>query len=1191
MDSGDGSSVPRRRTRQQFLKYCVEFIEKRNKLNKNGNTTHSSTICCVDIGEDDHVSCGRKKRIKVEEKNTSCGGGDASMVRSLEKGKKKVDSAKKKFSPGTYESVMKRPFIQEISDSDSDDDDNDVEDDSEKEESDPDPDPDVIFIGDVAADSIVNSGSGSGSWSNVGSVGLRSGTLNEADDVISSTSSMCRTSERRKSEEHIDIEKSDDFVDPLKSQQKFTDTTDSSESESEASSDEDNDQPEDKDYRVHESSTSSSSQSDDIRSDCDDDYDGGKESEKDYLTTPTKNQNNEEGKGFDDIRSGSGDDYDESKESEDDDDLDLNCLAEQNNEKGKGSDYIRSGFDSDYDGRMESEDDDLSCSTKKKSKEEGNKESNGRLVQKHRGRAYLLRPRSLSKSKKKLLNHGSCSRPVLLSDDEGSKSSSSEEGCEAGESVQNAVVQKEQKDVVQKDRKIRKKILQDSEFLKFVVDSIINGDDHDKITSPEEKRQVPVKEPLPLIFRFEDEEPLPLEKQEWQKEIEDLFAEMDMCTLESCIGFTNSSVLPMQGSKVSDCQMGNHQLVLDEQIGLICKVCSHVHLEMKYIFPSFADRTRGRYGRKYFGDSSSLLDAGGFRYYDSSAVHDSAIYMEGTVWDLVPMNAKTTMYPHQREGFEFMWKNIAGDIILENLREPLSGSRGGCIISHPPGTGKTRLTIVFLQAFLKQFPKCRPVIIAPSNLLLNWEAEFKKWEVDIPFHNLNSKDFSFEEDEATVSVFHCLSRAGKRDPQLIRMVKLRSWAKSKSVLGISYDLFRILTGEDGDGYAKEIREILLKLPGLLVLEEGHTARNDQSLMWQALNKVETEKRILLSGTPFQNNIKELYNTLSVVSPKFAADLEHKWTSLSSCIDKNVRALEELRDMIAPLVHRCGENVKKESLPGIRDTVIHLKPTDLQKKLLKRIPENPGSFYNQNAVSLISVHPSLVANRSEFSDLESQLKERGCRLDPNAGVKMKFAVELIRLCDGLNERVIIFSQLLDPLKLIKEQLNSLFNWTIGREILYMDGKLDVKQRQISINSLNDPKSDVKVLLASIKACSEGISLVGASRVVLLDVLWNPSVEQQAISRAYRNGQTRVVHVYCPVTSKWEVDKIEQQTRKKYHSDVLLSRNEVNTCQMNPSYSLSDDNILEAMVQHESLRHIFEKLSHAPRVVPTTCFPAR
>ena len=86
---------------------------------------------------------------------------------------------------------------------------------------------------------------------------------------------------------------------------------------------------------------------------------------------------------------------------------------------------------------------------------------------------------------------------------------------------------------------------------------------------------------------------------------------------------------------------------------------------------------------------------------------------------------------------------------------------------------------------------------------------------------------------------------------------------------------------------------------------------------------------------------------------------------------------------------------------------------------------------------------------------------------------------------------------------------------------MDGKLDVNQRQILINSLNDPKCDVKVLLASTKACSEGISLIGASRVVLVDIHWNPSVEQQAISRAYRKGQTKFVHVYYQVTSKCEV----------------------------------------------------------------------
>ncbi|KAK4729996.1 hypothetical protein R3W88_022984 [Solanum pinnatisectum] len=184
------------------------------------------------------------------------------------------------------------------------------------------------------------------------------------------------------------------------------------------------------------------------------------------------------------------------------------------------------------------------------------------------------------------------------------------------------------------------------------------------------------------------------------------------------------------------------------------------------------------------------------------------------------------MYPHRRGGFEFMWNNIAGDINLERLRKPLSESKGGCIISPPP-------------------------------------VEFQKWAVDIPFHNLNNKDFSLKEDEGIVGVFHHLSDYAKK--------KFTPY----SVLGISYDLFRILTGENGEGYAKEIREILLKFPGLLFLEGGHTARNEHNL-----------KHILMSVTLFQNNIKEMY-TLCVVSPKFDTDLEQKWASLSNSIDKNV----------------------------------------------------------------------------------------------------------------------------------------------------------------------------------------------------------------------------------------------------------------------------------------------------------------
>ncbi|MCE3052175.1 hypothetical protein HAX54_051751 [Datura stramonium] len=123
---------------------------------------------------------------------------------------------------------------------------------------------------------------------------------------------------------------------------------------------------------------------------------------------------------------------------------------------------------------------------------------------------------------------------------------------------------------------------------------------------------------------------------------------------------------------------------------------------------------------------------------DFPQIQDSPIYGEGTVWDLVPMPKRQCILINVED--LSLGKTLLR-YILERLREPLSDSKGGCIISHPPGTGKTRLTIVFLQSFLKLFPNSRPVIIAPSNLF-NREAEFRKWEVDIPFHNLNSKDFS-----------------------------------------------------------------------------------------------------------------------------------------------------------------------------------------------------------------------------------------------------------------------------------------------------------------------------------------------------------------------------------------------------------------------------------------------------------------
>ncbi|KAG5591230.1 hypothetical protein H5410_041744 [Solanum commersonii] len=321
------------------------------------------------------------------------------------------------------------------------------------------------------------------------------------------------------------------------------------------------------------------------------------------------------------------------------------------------------------------------------------------------------------------------------------------------------------------------------------------------------------------------------------------------------------------------------------------------------------------------------------------------------------------MYPNRRGGFEFMWNNIAGDINLERLKEPLSESKGGCIISPPPSTRKTRLNIVFLQSILKMFPQCRP------------EAEFQKWAVDITFHNLNNKDFSLKEDEGIVGVFHHLSNSAKKNSHLMHMVKLKYWVKSKSVLVISYDLFRILTRENGEGYAKETREILLKFPGMLFLEEGHTARNEHNLVWKALKK---------------NSIKEMYNTLCVVSPKFATDLEQKWASLGSSIDKNKKCKE------------CKpSNARKAKLYKVSEKSIRFSVSTFLSACHRRLcsframcPSSrtirPDNFRRISPISLALSSPSSPmrpANKnSNFSRIFFQFFQRASVEDSNSNLE-------------------------------------------------------------------------------------------------------------------------------------------------------------------------------------------------------------
>ncbi|KAK9094977.1 hypothetical protein Scep_026446 [Stephania cephalantha] len=734
----------------------------------------------------------------------------------------------------------------------------------------------------------------------------------------------------------------------------------------------------------------------------------------------------------------------------------------------------------------------------------------------------------------------------------------------------------------------------------------------------ENRHDVP---PFPLDYIFEIEEPLE-EKTDYEKQLEPLWAEFDFALKSVELVSFNSSAIDnenahksnVKGDVATICQQGEHDLILDEEIGYKCTLCSFVKLEIKHVIPSMDAYSSERISRRYCSDAANIFWDGS--HFEEGVSESLSPELKGTIWERFP-NIRKKMYKHQQEGFEFMWRNLAGSINLEELNNPnVSEGVGGCVISHAPGTGKTFLAIAFMQTFMSVFEDCRPVIMAPCSMLLTWEEEFKKWNVNIPFHNLNAKEFSGKEDG---SILQLVGGGNSCSVESIRLVKLLSWTKGKSVLGVSYSLFEKQAGQkvvkDREGREKEvprdkigenIRKTLLEKPSLLVLDEGHTPRNEKSRIWQALRNIKTERRIILSGTPFQNNFYELYNTLWLVRPKFAnrisstkkvrhapsnllseKEAKGKWASLTNSIGKGSESmLLEIRSIIEPFVH-VHKGAILQNLPGLRDCVIGLHLTELQKELLEEAKGMKKQLELEHLVSVVTIHPSLFLTckphriQKHFYD---KIASETFKLDPSNGVKTRFLMELIKLSDTLNEKVLVFSQYIHPFSLIKDQLHQHFNWSEGVEVQQMDGKLNMENRQSLIKSFNDPSSKVRVLLASIKACREGISLIGASRVVLLDVVWNPSVVRQAISRAFRIGQNKIVYTYHLITSGTEErQKYCRQVQKSRLSKLVFTCSQGHVNEQNSSSVISGDKILETMIGNENLKDMFDKIEIITKTV--------
>ncbi|KAJ6814964.1 SNF2 domain-containing protein CLASSY 1-like [Iris pallida] len=665
-----------------------------------------------------------------------------------------------------------------------------------------------------------------------------------------------------------------------------------------------------------------------------------------------------------------------------------------------------------------------------------------------------------------------------------------------------------------------------------------------------------------------------------------------------------------------------HDCKFNEQIGMTCQLCNLVCTEIRDIAPRFF-RTDGWTSSLEKVERNTLqwmksctLESGSFDDAVPSLEMSPSEPCEN-VWALIP-DLRSKLHSHQKKAFEFIWGNIAGSLKPEEMNN-LSEITGGCVISHSPGSGKTLLMISFLVSYLKLFSRSRPLILAPKIAVYIWCKEFEKWGISIPLHVIHPVE-SFKNKTWDPKLF----AAGDRRPSLKVMqvmdclLKLKQWHEKPSVLLMSYSTFFALSDEKSKNECRRFMADLLRdSPGILILDEGHNPRSTRSKLRKLLMKVNTESRVLLSGTLFQNNFEEYFNTLSLARPRFVDDVIRKLDRNMFNIlcgrnqkgDKRKNRKERLArkrfiEEIGQKIESSAENERSQGfnllnrttsqfidvyegaicdqLPGLHVYTLMLTSSDVQREILKKLQ---NSIIHKRCplelellIQVGSMHPWLIKtigrvgdyfSIDELDNLESYKKKF------QSGSKVKFVIELVQKCTIRGEKVLIFCHNISPINFLVELFGIVFGWSRGEDVLVLQGDQELSERAMIMDKFNgDSGNKYKVLIASTLACAEGISLIAASRVVLLDSEWNHSKTRQAIARAFRLGQERVVYVYRLLAlGTWEEDKYHSNEWKAWLSKMIfLGRYIKFSSSRHVDHVDVEDEILKELVEEDPTKTI-------------------
>jgi SNF2 family DNA or RNA helicase len=379
------------------------------------------------------------------------------------------------------------------------------------------------------------------------------------------------------------------------------------------------------------------------------------------------------------------------------------------------------------------------------------------------------------------------------------------------------------------------------------------------------------------------------------------------------------------------------------------------------------------------------------------------------------------------------------------------------------------------------------------------------------------------------------------------------------VLILSYETFRAH------------KEAMTSFPlDLLILDEGHRIKNVTAQISKALALVKTRRRVLLTGTPLQNDLKEFYamvdfcNPSILGTPKFFSEFFDKPIMQSRDIsmsdskrEAGEKKFQELSSITNTFMLRRSNQILEDYLPPKSEQVVFCRPSESQvllyrfflgsKTLRQAMADGAASSSSLECISLLTKlcnYPGLVRAKavSYLAEQDEEDVPLGKRttidsLFPEFGEDSPVRPDLsgkLTVLDSLlgnvrkttDDRVVVVSNFTKTLDVVQE-LCAVRGWKFFR----LDGKTEQTKRQTYVDSFNRPSSDVFVFLLSSKAGGTGLNLVGANRLVLFDSDWNPATDRQAMARVWRDGQLKRVFLYRLLMTGSIDEKIFQRQLSK------------------------------------------------------------